>query len=281
MGTLYVVATPIGNIEDVSPRALRVLASVEVIAAEDTRHTGRLLSRLGIATPMISYHAFNERSRIEMLLERLDAGDVALVSDAGTPSISDPGAAIVHAAATAGFPVLAVPGPSAFTAAMSISGFTDGPVVFLGFLPRKKGERTHLLERSLDTGFALFLFESPRRVVSTIRELAEIAPDRETAVFREMTKMYEETLRGTSAHLADLLSELDNIKGEIVIGVAGRNGESVSQASAHDLLSARLCSGMSVSQTAKEVAALTGIPRSDVYEMAVTMRAVEKRLYPD
>ncbi|CAN5707279.1 16S rRNA (cytidine(1402)-2'-O)-methyltransferase [soil metagenome] len=272
MGTLYVVATPIGNIEDLSPRAHRILREVDMIAAEDTRHSGKLLARLGIETPMISYHAFNERSRIEMLLERLTNGDVALVSDAGTPAISDPGSAIVRAAAEAGYPVIAIPGTSALTAAVSVSGFADGPAVFLGFLPRKKGDRTRLLARSFETGFAVFFFESPRRVVNTLRELAAVVPDRETTVFRELTKIYEESVRGSPSQLADRLGALDSVKGEIVIGVAGIGDELARHESEIDLLTDRLCSGMSVSQAAKEVAALTGIPRSELYDRALQVR---------
>ena len=145
MGVLYVVATPIGNLEDFSPRARRILSAVSLIAAEDTRHTGSMLKRLGIVTPLLSNHGFNERSRVARLLEALDTGDVALVSDAGTPAVSDPGAILVRAAAEAGFSVIPIPGPAAVTAAVSASGLVDGPFMFLGFLPRRSGERADAL----------------------------------------------------------------------------------------------------------------------------------------
>jgi 16S rRNA (cytidine1402-2'-O)-methyltransferase len=276
MGTLFVVATPIGNVDDLSPRARRVLGNVDVIAAEDTRHTGRLLARLAISTPLVSYHVFNEKSRIQLLLERLANGDVALVSDAGTPAISDPGAAIVRAAILAGHPVVAIPGPSALSAAMSISGFSDGPVVFLGFLPRKQGERARLLQQSLETGFAVYLFESPRRVMSTIRELAALVPDREVAVFRELSKLHEEVLRGSATDLLHRLNAGPNVRGEIVIGVAGRAGKKAPAESERSLLSTRLNEGMSVARAAKEVADITGIPRSELYQLALSIRGEVK-----
>jgi 16S rRNA (cytidine1402-2'-O)-methyltransferase len=272
MGTLYVVATPIGNVEDLSPRACRILATVNVIAAEDTRHTGRLLARVGIETRMVSYHAFNEQSRIAMLLEHLESGDVALVSDAGTPAVSDPGSAIVRAALAEGFTVHAVPGPSSLTAAMSISGFSDGPAIFLGFLPRKQGERARLLERSFTTGFSVYFFESPRRVAATLIEIDAMLPGREIAVFRELTKLHEETLRGTAAQIAEQLWARETIKGEIVVGVAGGAGQVMSAHPVRDALVERLDMGMSVSQAAKEVAALTGRRRSEIYEVALKLR---------
>jgi 16S rRNA (cytidine1402-2'-O)-methyltransferase len=277
MGTLYVVATPIGNVEDLSPRACRVLNEVDVIAAEDTRHTGRLLARFGIETPMVSYHSFNERSRVKGLLERLAESDVALVSDAGTPAISDPGATIVRAAVDAGFQVRAIPGPSALTAAMSISGFTEGPAIFLGFLPRKKGDRGRLLEKALEPGFPVYFFESPRRVAGTLSELAAFVPEREVVLFRELTKLYEEAIRGLAAELANRPALQEGVKGEIVVGVAGRDGGPASDDSCEGLLVDRLSSGMSVSQAAKEVALLTGISRSEVYERAMGIRQASRQ----
>jgi 16S rRNA (cytidine1402-2'-O)-methyltransferase len=277
MGTLYVVATPIGNLEDLSRRAQRVLTEVNLIAAEDTRHTGKLLSRFGIETSMVSYHSFNERSRVERLLERLAEGDVALVSDAGTPALSDPGAAIVRAAVDAGFPVRAVPGPSALTAAMSISGFAEGPSVFLGFLPRKQSERARLLEQAFEPGFTVYFFESPRRLAGTLGELATLVPEREVVLFRELTKLYEEAIRGEAAEVVSRPEVQQGLKGEIVVGVAGKSYNVASRDSGHRLLVERLSSGMNVSQAAKEVAALTGIPRSEVYESAIRIRQASRQ----
>lgn len=278
MGTLYVVATPIGNLEDLSPRARRILASVDVIASEDTRHTGQMLKRLGIERRQLSYHAFNEQSRLENLIARLADGDVALVSNAGTPGISDPGALLVRAAAEAGFPVLPIPGPSALTAAMSVSGFADGPAVFLGFLPRNAGERTALLSRSLRTGFSVFFYESPRRVLHTIQEIAKIAPQREVVIFRELTKLHEETMRDAAESLATTLPARTAMRGEIVVGVAGSMAESLPLGAERTLLVERLESGMSVSDAAREVAALSGMTKSEVYSLALQIRSGE---HPD
>src|SRR5215216_4025343 len=170
MGTLYVVATPIGNLEDLSPRAVRVLREVDLIAAEDTRHSRRLLTHFAITTPTVSYHEHNKRKRRELLLEALASGDVALITDAGTPAVSDPGSDLVTAALAAGHRVSPIPGPSALAAAVSASGLTDGPFLTLGFLPRERGERRRLIARAATAGFPLVIFESPRRLGPTLQE---------------------------------------------------------------------------------------------------------------
>lgn len=266
MGTLYVVATPIGNLEDISARALRVLREVSLIAAEDTRHTGRLLSHFGIDTPLISYHAFNERSRRDRLLDALATGDVALVSDAGTPGISDPGQSIVSAAAAAGFTVSPIPGPSSLAAAVSASGLADGPFSFLGFLPRSQSERRRLLSRAAATGFALVLFEAPGRVPETLTDLRTSLGDRQAAVHRELTKLHEEIRYGT---LTALASELDTkpVRGEVVIVVAGGESQNVSDEDPRSVVARLLATGMKPSEAAREAAAITGLPRSELYAL--------------
>jgi 16S rRNA (cytidine1402-2'-O)-methyltransferase len=229
LGTLYLVATPIGNLEDVTARALRVLREVPLIAAEDTRHTGRLLTHFGIETPVISYHAHNERARRERLLAELAGGDLALVSDAGTPGISDPGRDLVAAALAAGHRVSPVPGPSALTAAVAASGLVAGPFLALGFLPRRGPERRTILARAGAAGVPVVLFEAPGRVAATTAELATAWGDRPVALMRELTKRHEEVRLGRPA------------------------------------------AGLSPSRAAREAAAITGLPRSELYERARRM----------
>lgn len=276
MGTLYVVATPIGNLEDISVRALRTLRSVSLIAAEDTRHTGRLLARFAIETPLISYHAFNERARRERILGALSAGDVALVSDAGTPGISDPGQSIVAAALDAGYTVSPIPGPSSLAAAVSASGIVDGPFVFLGFLPRAKAERRRLLARAAATGFALALFEAPTRVASTLAELHRSLGDRQTVILRELTKLHEEIQPGTLSSLQTDRSG-ETLRGEVVIVVGGARLEDEHTEDPGSVVGRLIASGMRPSEVAREAAAITGRPRSELYALA---RAAETSAKP-
>lgn len=218
-GTLYVVATPIGNMDDISSRAKNILASVGRIAAEDTRRTGLLLKRLGIKGDMVSYHEHNEAARTPQLLQALDSGmDVALVTDAGTPAISDPGYRLVKAAADKGMTVSPVPGPSAVIAALSVSGLPSDRFLFEGFLPRKKGRQTRL--RSL-AGFkgTVILFESPLRLAATLRDVLEHFGNRRAVVGRELTKLHETLLRGTVEELLEAV-ETRAPKGECVLLVA-------------------------------------------------------------
>ncbi len=270
MGTLYVVATPIGNLEDITHRAVNVLGNVSIIASEDTRHTGVLLKRLGIDTPQVSYHAFNEKSRLAGILDHLQAGDVALVTDAGTPSVSDPGAILVKAAADAGHTVIPIPGASAVTAAVSASGLVTGPFTFLGFLPRTKSQRFNLLESALSSGFALVYFESPHRIIATLRELALLCSNREIVVFRELTKVHEEAIR---ASIDDILDRLDRrtMRGECIVVLGPSRDEPASDQQMEDLLRDHLDSGRSLAETARTVAALTGIPKSTVYRAALAI----------
>jgi 16S rRNA (cytidine1402-2'-O)-methyltransferase len=267
MGILYIVATPIGNLEDISARALRTLRDVSLIAAEDTRHTGRLLAHFGIGTPLISYHAFNERARQDRLLSALAAGDVALVSDAGTPGISDPGQPLVAAVVAAGFTVSPIPGPSSVIAAVSASGLIDGPFTFLGFLPRTRSERRRLLTRAAATGFALVLFEAPGRVADTVADLQDALGDRDAVVLRELTKLHEEVRHGTLSDLAAALTG-HTIRGEIVIVVGGREVERDQPEDPRAVVARFLAAGMKPSEAAREAAAITGRPRSELYALA-------------
>ncbi|HZL43822.1 MAG TPA: 16S rRNA (cytidine(1402)-2'-O)-methyltransferase [Verrucomicrobiae bacterium] len=201
-GTLYLVATPIGNLEDITLRALRVLRECDVIAAEDTRHTGQLLRRFEISKPLLSYFQFNEARRSEEILERLRRGEkVALVTDAGSPGISDPGERVVCAARAAGLRVEPVPGPSAVIAALTASGLPAGEFHFVGFLPHKSGQRRKKLEALAPIPGSIVLYESPYRVEKLLGELNEVFPARIVVLARELTKKFEEFLRGTPAEL--------------------------------------------------------------------------------
>lgn len=262
MGTLYVVATPIGNMEDLSPRARRILSEVSLIAAEDTRHTGMMLKRLGIDTPLLSNHGFNERARVQQLMIVLGDGDVALVSDSGTPAVSDPGAILVSAAADAGFPVVPVPGPSAVVAAVSASGLIDSSFTFLGFLPRGGNQRRDALAQGLATGIPLVLYESGPRIAELIETLSEQAPDRSVVIFRELTKLHEEAFRGTARSLSDRRNAMSR-KGEFVVVVGQGSAESAVDTDA--LIDIGIDRGERATDIARNVARSTGEPRSDVY----------------
>jgi 16S rRNA (cytidine1402-2'-O)-methyltransferase len=219
LSRLYVVATPIGNLEDVSARAARVLAEVSAIAAEDTRVTARLLARHGIRTPLISYRAPVERRGLPRVMAALDEGDVALVSDAGTPTISDPGQALVTAAWAAGHSVVPIPGPSSVTAALSIAGYGGPGFTFVGYLPRKAGEMRRLLETLRDDPRPAVAFESPYRMVKSLALIAESLPERRLTVTRELTKVHEEVLRGTAGEVLAALG--DRARGEFTVVISG------------------------------------------------------------
>ena len=220
---LTVCATPIGNLEDVTLRVLAALADADVVLAEDTRHTRGLLERHGIEARVLSYHEHNEAARVAELLPRLLAGEkMALVSDAGLPGISDPGARIVRAALDAGVPVTVLPGPSAVETALVASGLVSGRYCFVGFLPRRKGELEALWAELSDWGWPVVAFESPQRLPASLRSLAEAAPEREVAVCRELTKRFEEVVRGTAAELAERFSAPPKGETTLVIGRAQR-----------------------------------------------------------
>jgi len=215
-GTLYLVATPIGNLEDITLRALRTLRECDVVAAEDTRHTGKLLRHFEISKPLLSCFQFNEARRSEQILERLQRGEkVALVTDAGSPGISDPGERVVRATLAAGLRVESVPGPSALVAALTASGLPTDEFHFVGFLPHKPGQRRKRLESLLGIPGTLVLYESPYRIGRLLGELAEVFPDRQVVLARELTKKFEEFLRGTPAELLARTADR-SLKGEFV-----------------------------------------------------------------
>ncbi|MGH7839877.1 MAG: 16S rRNA (cytidine(1402)-2'-O)-methyltransferase [Candidatus Binataceae bacterium] len=268
---LYVVATPIGNAEDITARAIRVLREAALIACEDTRRTGRLLAEHGIRTPTISYFEHNEERRTPGLIARLAAGEtIALVTDAGTPAIADPGYRLVRAALAAGIPVTAIPGASAVVAALSVAGLPTDRFVFEGFLPARAGERRRALERLQREDRTMVFYEAARRLTETLAAMAEaFGVDRAGVVMREMTKTHEETLRGTLAELAERFKQTRAL-GEVTIVVAGGVGERIEprvngleEAAALEVLRA---AGLSLKDASTVLAKLTGERRRDVYQ---------------
>lgn len=216
-GTLYLVATPIGNLEDITLRALRVLKECDVVAAEDTRRSGQLLTHFGLRKPLLSYFKFNEARRSEEILDRLRRGEkVALVTDAGSPGISDPGERVVRAALAGGCRVESVPGPCALVAALTASGLPAGEFHFAGFLPHKSGQRRKALESLRALACTLVLYESPHRLERLLGELADLLPDRDIVLARELTKKFEEFLRGKPAALV-AVAQQRSLKGEFVV----------------------------------------------------------------
>jgi 16S rRNA (cytidine1402-2'-O)-methyltransferase len=264
LGTLYVVATPIGNLRDFTPRAVETLRAVSLIAAEDTRHSGQLRSAFDIRTPMISYHHHNRQQRERQLLDALAEGDVALVSDAGTPGIADPGREIVEAALREGFRVVPIPGASSLVAAVSASGLVDGPFVFLGFLTRKGEERRAEFAKAATTGWSIVLFESPVRLVATLDDLHQALGEREAVVARELTKLHEEIVRGSLPALARRFGE-GEVRGEIVIVVGPTAETRGAEADLPELARRLLSDGLKPSRAARELASIAGIPGDEAY----------------
>ncbi|HMB23173.1 MAG TPA: 16S rRNA (cytidine(1402)-2'-O)-methyltransferase [Anaerolineales bacterium] len=224
MGTLYLVATPIGNLEDMSPRAIRVLREASLIAAEDTRHTGKLLEYFKIETPLTSYFEHNKLSKLDFILEKLSAGDVALVSDAGTPAVNDPGYELVRAALEANYGVVPIPGPSAPIAALTVSGLPTDAFLFLGYLPHKTSERHKRLEEVESQPYTLIFLESPYRIVEALEDIATILGDRRICVAREMTKMFEEYWRGEVSG-AVMYFKSQPARGEFTLVIEGKKVE--------------------------------------------------------
>ena len=266
MSTLYLVATPIGNLEDITLRALRVLREVSLIAAEDTRRTGILLQHYDIHTPLISYHEHNERRRVPRLLEALAGGDVALVSDAGTPLINDPGAAIVQAALAAGHRVTPVPGASAPLTALIASGLPTEAFLYLGYLPRKTAARRAFLERVAGLPYTLLLLETPQRLRAALDDLAAVfGADRPLVVARELTKQHEEFIRGTVADAIAHFAAHDP-RGEFVLVVGGAAASRWTDEMLTAAIAEGLTAGESPSALARRLAAASGWKRREVYE---------------
>ncbi len=274
-GRLYVVATPIGNLGDLSPRAGEVLRSCRVIAAEDTRHSGVLLRHFGIATPLLSLHEHNERQRAAELVARLTAGEsVALISDAGTPAISDPGFDLVVAAAAAGVEVVAIPGPSALLAALSIAGLPTDRFCFEGFLPaRASARRKHLDTLSMESR-TIVLYESPHRIVEALDDCrAAFGGERRATLARELTKLHETVYRGTLAEIAERgRSDPDLSRGEIVLVIAGAAPRESNQGGELDRVLTVLLAELPLKQAARLAASLVGARDNETYKRALTLK---------
>ena len=273
MGKLYVVGTPIGNLEDLTPRAARILGEVSLIAAEDTRVTRRLLSHLGIHVPMVSYNEHNQHQRLPALLEDLGSGDLALVTDAGMPAVSDPGSDLVAQAAAAGFQVEAVPGVSAVTTALSMSGMSGDGFLFLGFLPRKPRERRAKLEGLTESTHTLVVFEAPHRLKATLRDILAVLGEREMSVCRELTKLYEEVFRGTAS---EALAHFSEPRGEFVLVIRGVTPPAAASGPTDDQLEEagqRLASlrkdGVRAKDAVAQVSDALGMTKNRVYQMWV------------
>ena len=277
MGTLYLVATPLGNLEDITLRALRILRESRIIAAEDTRHTRKLLNHFAITTPMISYHEHSGPSGIAIVLVALANGDVALVSDAGTPALSDPGADLIQAALAAGYPVTPIPGPSAAITALIASGLPTDQFTFLGFLPRRARERRALLTSVRSEPRTLILYEAPHRLHACLDDLLAVLGDRDACLARELTKVHEEWLRGPLTHLRAKYTR-DEPRGEYTVVIAGaqtleppdREVEPAEREShARERLRALLAEGRSTRDAAAQVAGELAISRRDAYRLAL------------
>jgi 16S rRNA (cytidine1402-2'-O)-methyltransferase len=275
MAAFYVVSTPIGNLDDMSHRAVQVLRSVDRILAEDTRHTAVLCRRYGIETPRVSAHEHNEQARAEAVVEWLAAGEsVALVSDAGTPLVSDPGARLVAAVIAAGHPVVPVPGASAALAALVAAGVETVPFTFFGFLPRSGRERRELLEELATLGHTAVVYESPARLVRLLDELAEASTSaRGVAVARELTKVHEEVVRGTLAEVAERYRG-EKVRGEVVVVLEGAAPVSreVDEAAVSALAVALLSEGGRPSVVAREVSRRLGVSRNAAYEIVQSLK---------
>lgn len=255
-GTFYVVGTPIGNLEDISLRALRVLRECDVIAAEDTRHTRKLLQRHEIDTPLTSYHQHSGERKLRELLRMMESGkDVALVSDAGMPGFSDPGAKLVLACVEAGLPVTVIPGPTASSAALAISGFSGREHVFLGFLSAKTGERRETLTRVAQQLGALVVYEAPHRLLDSLKDMLAVLGDREAVCARELTKRFEETTRGSLSELIAHFSEVEP-RGEFTVVVKGATDETETDMAeavgeVHELVKTGLSQSSAIAHVAK------------------------------
>jgi len=273
-GTLYIVATPIGNLEDMTLRAVRILREVDLIAAEDTRHTRKLLTHFGISKPLTSYFDHNKTIKGALILDKLkDGNSVALVSDAGTPCISDPGYQLVRDAVAAGVAVVPIPGACAAVAALSVSGLPTDSFAFEGFLPNRGGKRREKLTLLKDEKRLLIFYESPTRLMATLTDIGDIFGDRDVVVAREITKIYEELLRGSvPAILAALQGR--QLKGEIVLLVApSAEILTVSDDSVTELLQQYLFSeGLTVKDAVRKVAQETGVPKGKVYDQALQLK---------
>ncbi|HKK55050.1 MAG TPA: 16S rRNA (cytidine(1402)-2'-O)-methyltransferase [Marinobacter sp.] len=275
-GTLYIVATPIGHLEDLSPRAVAVLKAVSLVAAEDTRHSGRLLQAMSVDTPMLALHDHNERDRVVKVLDRLEEGsDVALISDAGTPLISDPGFILVRAARERGLRVSPVPGPCAIIAALCAAGLPTDRFAFEGFLPAKKGARAAKLERLAEVVPTVVCYESPHRILDAVADIvATMGPGREIVIARELTKSFETFYAGAAADvLQTLRDDPHGSRGEFVIMIHGAQKEAADTAMEEaDRLLKLLLMELPVKKAAKLVSEITGKAKNELYQRALALK---------
>ena len=267
MGTFYIVGTPIGNLEDLSPRALRVLREVALVAAEDTRKTGALFSRFEIHTPLTSYFEHNKLAKLDAIIEALGHGDVALVSEAGMPGLSDPGYELIRAAIQSGFPVVPIPGPVAAITALVASGLPTDSFVFLGFLSRKASERKRALQDVAAEKRTLVLYEAPHRLAECLADIQSILGDRPIAVARELTKLHEEIYRGTVSGAREHFSGA--VRGEVtlVIGGAAQQTEAWDEEHVRHALSQAVAAGLDRKEAVRQVTQASGWPRRAVYRL--------------
>jgi 16S rRNA (cytidine1402-2'-O)-methyltransferase len=279
-GTLYIVATPIGNLEDITLRALRVLKEVDLIACEDTRHTRKLLAHYQISKPTVSYHEHNEHDRAAQLIKKLEAGlSIALVSDAGTPLISDPGLRIVREAIDRGITVVPIPGPSALVTALSAAGLQTAEFSFIGFLPARQASRRTRLKEIADIESTLVFYEAPHRIKATIRDASEVLGNRDCVIARELTKLHEEFVRG---RLSEIEVPEGSARGEIVLlvgpavhGQAKQTGGEATRTVAEEVERLITAEGLDQKSALKRVARERGISKSSAYRMMIAERNEE------
>lgn len=274
-GTLYIVATPLGNLEDITFRAVRILKEADLIAAEDTRHSKKLLSHYGITTPTMACHEHNETSKAQDLVQRLENGStIALISDAGTPLISDPGYRLVSLARDKGISVVPVPGCNAAITGLSAAGLPTDAFLFLGFPPRKQGSLNTFLDNSARHKATLIFYESPRRIIRLISSAITALGDRQACLARELTKQYEEFIRGPLSMILATLETRETIKGECVLFIEGDNEQSAGLSS--DQMQAMIMDGlnqnMRTGELAKNIAGLANCPKAQVYDMILALK---------
>jgi 16S rRNA (cytidine1402-2'-O)-methyltransferase len=274
MGTLYLVATPIGNLEDMSPRAVRVLREASLIAAEDTRHSGKLLKHFEIETPITSYFEHNKLDKLDFILEKLSTGDVALISDAGTPAVNDPGYELVKAALQAHHDVKPIPGPSAPITALTVSGLPTDSFLYLGYLPHKTSERHKTLEEVENQPYTLVFFESPYRIVESLEDISSILGDRHICVAREMTKMFEEYWRGKVSGAVDHFKS-QPARGEFTLVIEGKREDETRKWTEAELVKAierELKTEKSAKEISVDLVKPSGWNRRDIYSLINSMK---------
>jgi len=269
MGTLYLVATPIGNLEDMNPRGVRILSESILIAAEDTRHTKKLLDHFNIKTPYTSYFEHNKLHKLDLILEKLSQGDVALVSDAGTPAINDPGYELVKAALASNFDVRPVPGPSAPISALTVSGLPTDSFLYLGYLPHKKNERKKSLQQISEQPYTLIFLETPHRLLDSLDDILETLGNRQICIAREMTKLYEEYFRGQISEAIAYFKSKEP-RGEFTLVIAGKKTEDRKRWTEDELLKAikkELKKDKSAKETSAELAESSGWNKKEIYNL--------------